>query len=452
MEIDEKTVKRLLATSPFNSQTGNVDYVACVGDNGGYNQLTIYEGFIEAADIMFGSIASYENQPDPMVYPILFCFRHSLELFLKALYTNLQIIRCKRKNHRSYRKLLKACKICSRLNEMNEAYDWRAKNEEYTDIGEHNQNRKVTVANRLRLLEKYAETLSHNIYGSIEDAKHNHDLDSLINSICSIYEIEVRIKELFDELLPTLEYYRRIDPDGDAFRYWSSIAGDPHFASKGIGTVNIRVLYIHYMHVKTGFETISLLMDELSKEYQTGTFTKELSRVQIKEIAQLIPKPHEFSDKIKTVKNEIMEEYGIRSNKFDEVMQIIRGHREFSMLMGNEIAFRSLSSHAIDLFVRSSQGTDEWKEAAKEMSKDEIALFLTFADVSGWRHGGDTAFFSEDLNSLYLHIRDQCGDIDYYIINPVATVEHVIRGMRKCGQETYALMMKQALDKWTTTI
>lgn len=450
MEIDEKTVKRLLATSPFNSQTGNLDYVACVGENGGYNQLTIYEGFIEAVDIMFDSIASYENQPDPMVYPILFCFRHSIELFLKALYTNLQIIRCERNNHRMYRKLLKASNICSRFKEIHEAYDMRAKCAENADLREHYQKRKVTIANRLNSLEEHAETLSHSIYCSIEEAKHNHDLDSLINSICSVYDIEVRIKELFDELLPTLEYYRKIDPDGDAFRYWSSIAGIPHFASKDIGTVNIRVLHVHYLHAKTGFETISSLMGELSKEYQTGTFTKELSRDQIKEIAQLLPKPHEFADKIKTVKKKLMEKYGIRSNKFDEVMQIIRGHREFSMLMGNEILFRSLSSNAINLFVRSSLGIDEWKEAAHKMRKDEIALFLTFADVSGWRHG-PAAYFSEDLNSLYLHIRDQYSDIDYYIINPVATVKHVIRGMKKCGQETYASMMKQALDKWTTS-
>ena len=44
--------------SPFNSGIGQMKYKACVGDNGGYDQETIYESFSSAVEILLKSIAN----------------------------------------------------------------------------------------------------------------------------------------------------------------------------------------------------------------------------------------------------------------------------------------------------------------------------------------------------------------------------------------------------------
>ena len=57
---------------------------ACVGHNGGpYDYESYGDGYLRAAIAMIPSIESHKNPVDIMVYPIAYCFRHAIELYLK---------------------------------------------------------------------------------------------------------------------------------------------------------------------------------------------------------------------------------------------------------------------------------------------------------------------------------------------------------------------------------
>ena len=88
--------------------------------------------------------------------------------------------------------------------------------------------------------------------------------------------------------------------------------------------------YFQYRKISEILENTQCFLYNLRMEYKTGTFTKSLSREQLKEISKLLPNPHIYNDSIKGVKILIQEKYKISSNEFDNALDIINKHREFS--------------------------------------------------------------------------------------------------------------------------
>ena len=76
-----KELNKCFATSAFNAANGS-RYIACVGENGNYGLDTIFYGFAETVQSLITDIEEGKNCADPLVYPILYCVRHSIELFL----------------------------------------------------------------------------------------------------------------------------------------------------------------------------------------------------------------------------------------------------------------------------------------------------------------------------------------------------------------------------------
>lgn len=440
-----------LKTSPFNTINSNIKYTACVGANGGYDQSTIYEGFKDAVDTLINSIGEYNNFSDPLVYPILFCIRHSIELFLKDLYNSIQYIKSAKDNRDSFVKLNKARRIQSRLSHQCDDYDCIINNNDESDSGAHierNKKRREMLQKRLTTIQSCIGSLSEECFKDFKEEKFTHNLNELIQKITNIYHIDIRIKELFDDVLPLLSYYKDIDPNGDAFRYWSDKDGKPHFETKKINIVKMDIIAVQFEEIKKLFGRIDWLMWYLIKEYNTGTFTKDLSRAQLEEISKLLPFPNEFTEKIKEVKEQVKKKYNIGSNKFNNALEIIRGHREFSSYMGKEKVFSCLSDNTMKIFAECSLGKRNWKESSSKISINELNLLYTFSDISGWRYEEkDYTYFSEDLQFLYSETRKR-RRIGWYDINPVSEIDYVVKGMRKCGQITYAAVMEEYILKF----
>ena len=453
MENDEKQQyskeeiirHRYLKMSPFNTtNTCNLQYTACVGINGGYNQSTIYEGFRCTVDTLVESIGEYKNYADPLVYPILFCIRHSIELFLKDLYNSIQYINSIKNNHDIFVKLNKAERIQSYLSQQcdDDASNIRYNNEGDSDSAcEKNKKRREEIEKRHIKIKSCIDSLSKECFKDFKKVEFTHDINDLIEKIINIYKIDYRIKEVFDDVLPLLSYYKDIDPKGDAFRYWLNKDGKPHFEAKNIEIVKLDIVVVQFDEISEKFNQINWLMWYLRKEYNTGTFTKELSRAQLEEISKLIPAPNEYADKIGEVKELIKNKYNIGSNKFNHALDIIRRHREFSAYMGNEKVFSYLSDDTMKIFAECSLGQRNWEEASSEISINEMNLLYTFSEIYGWRYDEKNfAYFSESLQLVYKDTKKS--GIRWDNINPASQIDHIIKGMQKCGQITYATFME----------
>lgn len=433
--MEDKSTQKYLSMSPFNFIDENFNLTACVGENGSYNQTTIYNGFVDSVHTLIESIKEYKNQADPMVYPILFCARHSMELFLKKFYADLQYLQRLKNNPSDFNKLQKAIILNSHLMYL---------------LGECDENtdhsKKLILQKRHEKLKQYIHILSGKLLKKLNADEFTHDLSALIDKILTLYQIDEHIMQQFDSVLPLLNYYKNIDPAGDVFRYWFNKNGAANFQNKNISIVRIDIVDIQFKKIISYFEKIEFTMWCLLQEYKTGTFTKKLSRSQIEEISKLLPKPDEFNNKIKGAKKKIKEQYQISSNEFDRVLDLIRKHREFSANMGKERPFLHISDNAFNIFAKCALGLDDWKSAYHHITSQELNLFITFSAISGWRFPEKNyAYFSENLEQLYRgNKRKQT--TSYFNIAPQKEILYVINGFKKCGQITYAQKLKQYFE------
>lgn len=89
-------VKKLIHLNPFNSAISPIKLRACVGNNSGVNvysrDCSIIDGYNDAVNILIDSILNRNATIDTIVYPLLFCCRHSIELSLKTLLKNFVVI------------------------------------------------------------------------------------------------------------------------------------------------------------------------------------------------------------------------------------------------------------------------------------------------------------------------------------------------------------------------
>ena len=431
--FDENITDRYCKMSPFNNVGGDFKYTACVGWNGGYNQDTICTGFREAAQILIKSISKYEGQSDPLVYPILFCGRHSIELFLKGLLGKINYIKLLKEAPTKYQKIRRLRIICKRL-------EWK---------GADSEDRNILHRRFLHLRDKLnAEEKEMFSRLNLNNVAYTHNLRELLSEILTCYTIDARIVEIMDETLPLLEYYVDFDPKGDAFRYWYGKDGKEHFLSKDIGVVRLDIVAVQFQKLYQLFDKIESVIWVISKEYETGTFTKILSRNQIELIAKELQDGDSLFKNIKDVKARIVEKYQISNSEFDRTLKIIQKHREFCVCLGREKKLGHLSDKTLSCFAKCAVNPEKWQQEGKVMSHDELALLVTFSDIQGWRYmEGDYAYWAEDLKRLYQYQRSR--HLCIYDINPKVEISYVLLGMKKCGQLTYAGKLEKYLEQYS---
>jgi hypothetical protein len=84
MHINPITKRPYFHNDLFRGDPDRWHLNACVGHNGGpYDYRTYGDGYLRAAIAIIPSIESRNNPVDVMIYPIAYCFRHAIELYLK---------------------------------------------------------------------------------------------------------------------------------------------------------------------------------------------------------------------------------------------------------------------------------------------------------------------------------------------------------------------------------
>lgn len=96
--------KKLIETNPFEFNE-NAYVIACVGNNGGTYEETIRMGYSKTAVILFEKIVNDRENEDILVYPLIYCARHSIELGLKIIALSIKTICNKKKIDTDYNQL-----------------------------------------------------------------------------------------------------------------------------------------------------------------------------------------------------------------------------------------------------------------------------------------------------------------------------------------------------------
>ena len=375
-----------------------IDMRACVGKNTGIDKSqrdeSIYMGFKSVVNKIFKSIKKHELVIDEVIYPYLYCCRHAIELGLK-------------------------------------------------------QNIKYIL--KLHSIK--------NIRLEVEKCLYGHNLKLLVDYLFRLARIDRRLFEPLEEVKDSIdallvELY--MDKRGDMFKYTISSRKKENFKKNGIVAVNI--IQHKFVCITNILEEITRIVYVLVSEYFVGTYTNNLSRSDIEDIAQMLPPLNEFpTQKFADIKKEITTKYAISNTEFSKAVNIIKTHREFAQYINNEQKFGDLQEEdfknlvlamkeyaQIDKNIKSDDMgviafedipyTREINPAykyASKISNDNLKVLMSFIEVSM------NGYYSEQLDDLYNRL--DFVEVDDYVINKCCynSYKKLIKGFKKCGQLTY---------------
>ena len=101
------------------------------------------------------------------------------------------------------------------------------------------------------------------------------------------------------------------------------------------------------------FDKLIFEMMYLCQEYAVGTFTKNLSREDIRNIAvKLLPRKQWRDNAFDECKTKIKLEYGLGSKEFSEALNIIQNHREFCTYIDMEQKLGDIPEDELREYVR----------------------------------------------------------------------------------------------------
>ncbi|WP_164174238.1 hypothetical protein [Ruminococcus flavefaciens] len=425
-----KELDRRFAISAFNATNGS-RYIACVGENGDYGLDTIFDGFAETVQSLITSIGEGKNCADPLVYPILYCVRHSIELFLKMSYEMIFVIKGIKSNKSTFKKIRDISLKIELLEKDKRDPFFTTTDEECELVKQQNQNIDETIT----LLSSQIDSCWDKILCNKENQM-THNLKSLHENIIAIYKVDERIQIEYDFIVRYLTDYLERDPNGDMYRYLVNDHNKRHFVSNGIQTVDLLKIGEQFVCLKALFEDFLKNLSSIHSEYSTLTYTSKLSRKQLEDISHLVPKPENFNAMIASFRTQIMSKYQLSKSDFDKALRIIREHNEFSWNIGKELLCQKIRPEVLELIKECARDEKEWEDSYKFLSKDEFYSVLAFKELGRYPN----QYYSEDYSII---VRDfQNRQLDKYALKPSVDLKYVISGMKMCGQHSYAEILE----------
>lgn len=383
--------------------------IACVGTNGGTYDYDIFRGFKKTVDLIFESSKKPGFVEDVMVYPMVFCVRHTIELGLKMS-----------------------------ISQLIELYE----------------------------LPMISRRISIDV-NDLNKELHQHDIEKLTVYLEKLINIDYRFTDCFTLLRPLLEDYF-FDKKGDMFRYAESIEGNSNLESVNISQVGLSHLYKRFSELYRQLETLIQDSYYIHREYEQGTYTLKLSRVQLEKIAEELPsiktwKNSSFDD----VRNNLLDKYCLSSNELSKAIDCIIKNPHLSICIDKEIILKEIQNEELIAYAEyvswyafetkaytgiisfnSLSETDLEKANKREKTRikksdmitdDTLNILQTFYII------GHDGIYCEQFERIYSNVLE----CKYKRIDNLKKLcsrtafRCILAGLKECGQSTYLKILEE---------
>lgn len=383
----------ILKVNPFEYNEQD-SIIACVGDNGGTDDISIKDGFKSTVYILFENI-NQGGTEDELIYPLIYCCRHSIELTLKIIINNIERI-------------------------------------------EKQKSKSINASSRIKAL-------------------HSHSIQKLDELLKRIASIDRRIADSYSQISPLLVDYF-FDFKGDAFKYTQGFDGKEILKANKIGSISITVLKEKFTLVMTPLDALISDSGHYVQEYSCGVFTEHLSRADIETIAAKLPHHDKWrEDSFDAIRAELREEYGISNKELSKAIDLIKRHQSFGAKIGFEHQLGSITDeelcayakylHAIDTddevlstHTIGSFSMNDLKYMQRQhkiisdltdcISTDSIQFFAAFCYM-----GKQYSFYVEKFDYVLMQYTDDI--VRSWLLKKISNKSYALRGMELCGQATY---------------
>lgn len=270
----------MLQNQVFRGDYNLSRYNACVGDNGNPNIYYYADGFSEAVFLLINNaIKDSRLSVDTLIYPICFNVRHSVELYLKALWGELSTLA---------------------------------------------ETQKIRL--QLPLVgDKAVNVLNAHEIGVIWDGIKSNATN-----------LDIRFSSVVERLDPLIACIHEVDSTGQTFRYdYDMQTKMKHLVP--VSLINIINLKEQFETIINNLKELKELSLYLNYEYSIGTFTKKLNRADICNISHRLPRRDKWKDgELLKVRDVLMLEYGVGSGEFSSAVKMIEKLHDLSFNIGVE--------------------------------------------------------------------------------------------------------------------
>ena len=326
---------------------------------------------------------------------------------------------------------------------------------------------KIVIKMLWRIEEKKGICYPEEILKERKKELHTHSIECLYKLACDKKNIDRRVPAYFENIEDMIHFYY-FDEEGDAFKYELNKEDEPHMIKNKISHVSIELLETEFKEVMKKFDDLIYFLDNCIFEYSLGTFTKSLSRADIWDISKRLPVYEEWrTEKFKEVKDEIKQEYHLGSKEFSDAVNLIKENREFSVNIGCEKVFGSITENELKEYAslvryysEKSKSDNKGKEIGFDLRKIQKngEILKKYLSSISMNTLNTLLCFSEMSNSFLAveHLEEVHDDIvskafdGTYLIRKLKQRNICLRilyGMKKCGQVTYAKQLSAALEQ-----
>lgn len=228
--------------------------------------------------------------------------------------------------------------------------------------------------------------LKNEIYRSIEinrikgievhfNNNKTHDINIIWEFLFThLIVLDRQYKPILNTLKPLINEIGSVDPTGQTFRYPENVDGHRHLVK--VSLINIERLKINFEIIEKLLTRLVSLSDTVFSDYKTNTYTRNLSRNDIRDISIRLPPKYSWpSTHLTEAKDEIIRNYKISNTEYKKCLQIIQSHHEFSANIGLEIELNSLSENDINQLCKT------WRETHENTSPQSHNRIITTQEL-----------------------------------------------------------------------
>jgi hypothetical protein len=273
----------------------------------------------------------------------------------------------------------------------------------------------------------------HALRGVAFRSEEHHAIDELWVAFEAACALDRRLREFPERLRDSVMAIAALDPTGQTFRYRRDKDDELHL--KDLAIIYVRQFEQSYMAMFEAVKDMYSLVEALQLEYVLGTYTENLSRFDLREIAQRIGQAaKEGKEALRATQAKICTDFSLSRSQYQLARDQIEQHHELSQLAGRERPLKELTPEILGV-------------AFLAIFEDDAAALLSQAELAaiwGVLYAADTLGASEDYDP------QRQAFLDYTI--PTAGHDvlrrlrnkptHIRKGLGRLGQST----LQQAWD------
>jgi hypothetical protein len=293
----------------------------------------------------------------------------------------------------------------------------------------------------------------------------DHDISSYLSRLSDAKIGDKKIRTALSDLRPFVESLAKIDPDGQQFRYAKTRNGE--ISLQNMATVDLLLVKESLLDLRQKLAKLRDCVEEYIQDRQTGTFTQECSRRELREILMILGNYSTWiNDDFVTRKGHVCARFNLTGRQFSKAVDKIKSSRELGALVGIERDLIHISDEKVvnalgkwselNSFRREKSDSDhfdfpDFNQLQEYLTKKQnlrefIASLLTIDELSDlcslFYLGRDSRYgelyeFILSYTKTQFHSETYDSHIDY-LMSKATLLRHVIVGVKLAGRPSLA--------------